>query len=140
MLSNPFKLASPGFLSGDRRVKSEVEDKSIDALLMGKKKNKSMLEDLVEEEGLEESEEMQKIQSVQDEKIKPMQGSWNWNPNNMTLSWSIKRATGSPDRYSLAFKQEGIEFDKEVGSEEDKLGDFDTEDSEEVPVILTGTK
>merc|ERR1712179_764821 len=107
-----------------------------------------MGEDLVKEEGLEESEEMQEmqemqeIQSVQDEKIKPMQGSWNWNPNNMTLSWSIKRPRGGPDRYSLAFKQEGIEFDKEVASEKDKLEDFDTEDSEEVagfkPVILTG--
>ena len=130
-----------------------------------------MLEDLVQEEGFEESDEMQemqemlemqemqemqemeemqemqemqKIQSVQDEKIKPMQGSWNWNPNDMTFSWSIKRPRGSPDRYTLAFKQEGIEFDKEVGSEKDKLEDFDTEDSEGLagfePVILTGTK
>ena len=163
----------PGFLSDLRKdQKSEVKDKGIEAL-MGKMKRKSLLEELAKEERLEEEileeeileeerleeerleeerleEEM--IKSVQDKKIKPMQGSWYWNPNDMTMDWSIKRPNGSPDRYMLTFKEEDfkkmlsnsrrIKFDT-LDSEEDSLEDFDMDDSEEVagfkPAILTGT-
>ena len=98
---------------------------------------------MVEERGLEESVEDETedmIQSVQKEKMKPMQGSWYWNPINMTFSWSIKRPIGgSADRYTLAFKHEGIELDK-AESEENKLEDlvYGTE-TEEVSGSPTGT-
>ena len=89
-------------------------------------KHGSMLKGMYEEGELEESlqDEMENmIQSAQNEKMKPMQGSWNWNPINMTFSWSIKRpGGGSADRFTLAFKHEGIEFDQ-GDSEENKLED-----------------
>jgi len=125
--NNHFKLSSPSFLSalGNDPPKSEVEEKRKRfGTLM--EKHGSMLKGMYEEGELEESlqDEMENmIQSAQNEKMKPMQGSWNWNPINMTFSWSIKRpGGGSADRFTLAFKHEGIEFDK-GDSEENKLED-----------------
>jgi len=125
--NNHFKLSSPSFLSalGNDPPKSEVEEKRKRfGTLM--EKHGSMLKGMYEEGELEESlqDEIESmIQSAQNEKMKPMQGSWNWNPINMTFSWSIKRpGGGSADRFTLAFKHEGIEFDK-GDSEENKLED-----------------
>lgn len=125
--NNHFKLSSPSFLSalGNDPPKSEVEEKRKRfGTLM--EKHGSMLKGMYEEGELEESleDEMENmIQSAQNEKMKPMQGSWNWNPINMTFSWSIKRpGGGSADRFTLAFKHEGIEFDQ-GDSEENKLED-----------------
>ena len=137
--NNHFKMAAPSFLSALAKnpAKSEVEEKikNFDfATLMGK--HGLMLKEMAEEEGSEESledETEDMIQTVQNKNMKPLQGSWYWNPINMTFSWSIQRPMGSSDNYTLAFKEEGIEFDKAEGfgeSEENYLED--SQESEEV--------
>ena len=144
-IKDHFKLQAPSFLSA---LDPDVEDKkgSFGTLM---EKHGSMLKDRypAPEESLEdEIEEM--IQSVQTENMKPIQGSWYWNPINMTFIWSIQRpiGIGGSDRYTLAFNQEGIEFGKAEGFEnpgeleESKLENFvfGTE-TEEVLGSQTGT-
>ena len=127
-MSNHFKQLAPSFLS------------SLDLDVEGKKGSEESLED--------ETEEI--IQSVQNEKMKPIQGSWYWNPLNMTFVWSIQRPIGGSDRYTLAFKHEGVEFDKAEGIEnpgelddENELKNLETlvlgSEAEEVLGSPTGT-
>ena len=133
------KLA-PSFFStlGSGPAKYEVEDKK------GSFDTDTMLNEFAEEEELEDSlegETEDMIQSIQNEKMKPMQGSWNWNPIDMTLSWSIKRPLGgTSDRYTLAVKHEGKELDT-AESEESELedSDYDEIESEELSGPLTGS-
>ena len=131
----------PSFFStlGSGPAKYEVEDKK------GSFDTDTMLNEFAEEEELEESlegeTEEDMIQSIQNEKMKPMQGSWNWNPIDMTLSWSIKRPLGgTSDRYTLAVKHEGKELDT-AESEESELedSDYDEIESEELSGPLTGS-
>ena len=134
------KLA-PSFFStlGSGPAKYEVEDNrsSFDT--------DTMLNEFAEEEELEDSlegeTEEDMMQSIQNEKMKPMQGSWNWNPIDMTLSWSIKRPLGgTSDRYTMAVKHEGIERET-AESEESELedSDYDEIESEELSGPLTGS-
>ena len=125
-MNNHFSMRAPSFLSThfSNYAKSDVEDKT-------------KIEDEIE--GM--------IQSVQRENMKPIQGTWYWNPLNMTFMWSIQRPIGGSDRYTLAFNHEGIEFDKEEGfenpreSEENNLENFVFgSETEEVLGSPTGTK
>ena len=140
LFKNQFKL-TPSFFStlGSGPAKYEVEDNrsSFDT--------DTMLNEFAEEEELEDSlegeTEEDMIQSIQNEKMKPMQGSWNWNPIDMTLSWSIKRPLGgTSDRYTLAVKHEGKELDT-AESEESELEDsnYDEIESEELSGPPTGS-
>ena len=115
-MSNHFKQLAPSFLSA---LHPDVEDKK----------------------GLEESLEDETdamIKSVQGENMKPLQGSWYWNPLNMTFIWSIQRPIGGSDRYTLAFKHEGVEFDKAEGFE--NSGELEEKELKNLENLVLGSE